>query len=266
MVDYVLAIPSYKREKTIQKKTLKLLDEHNISPEKVVIFVANDEEKENYSKELQNHKYGKNIVVGVPTIGAQRNFIENYYPEGTKLMMFDDDLNGVYIKKDKSLVPIDNLEKDFIEKGFMLCAEKNAKCFGLYAAANHFFMKHRIYESLCYIPGGTFGVIVEHNEFLKRRLNHGEDYEYSIRQYVHNGILVRFDDITIKSAFFKEPGGLQTIRTKQYIYDSIKEIQDTFPELCKMYIRKSTGNAELRLRDNAEQKGRLMYKIRTKKS
>ena len=84
--------------------------------------------------------------------------------------------------------------------------------------------------------------------------NHGEDYEYSIRQYIKNGILIRFDDITIKSKFFREEGGLQTIRTKEYIYKSIKKIQDTFPEYCKMYIRKSSGNAELRLRDNSGNK------------
>ena len=73
-------------------------------------------------------------------------------------------------------------------------------------------------------------------------------------KYIKNGILIRFDDITIKSKFFREEGWLQTIRTKEYIYKSIKKIQDTFPEYCKMYIRKSSGNAELRLRDNSGNK------------
>jgi hypothetical protein len=113
-------------------------------------------------------------------------------------------------------------------------------------------MLNRIYTKLCYIPGGVFGVIIQHDDFLQRKTNHGEDYEYSIRQYIKNKIVVRFDYITIKSKFFKEQGGLQTIRTKQYIYDSIKWIQDEFPEYCKMYIRKSSGNAELRLKDNSK--------------
>ena len=44
MIDYEIAIPSYKRPETIKKKTLKVLEGHNIPPEKINIFVANEEE------------------------------------------------------------------------------------------------------------------------------------------------------------------------------------------------------------------------------
>ena len=164
-------------------------------------------------------------------------------------MMFDDDLDGVYIKKENKLELIKDLEKDFIVKGFEECVKNKANLFGLYAAANAYFMKYRIYKKLCYIPGGVFGVIINHDSFLNRVTNHGEDYEYSIRQYIKNRILIRFDYITIKSKFFKEKGGLQTIRTKKYIFNSIHKIYNMFPEFCTMYIRKSSGNAELRLKD-----------------
>ena len=40
MIDYQIAIPSYKRPETIKKKTLKVLESHNIDPAKVTIFVA----------------------------------------------------------------------------------------------------------------------------------------------------------------------------------------------------------------------------------
>lgn len=223
-----------------------MLAEHNIPNDKITIFVADEEEYEIYKKSTEK-KY--EIVIGVPTIGAQRNFIERYYREGTHLVMFDDDLDGIFVKEEDTLVPIKSLIHDYIIPGFNELEKTGAKCFGIYAAANHYFMKHRIYTKLCYIPGGTFGIIVEHDDSLNRHTNHGEDYEYSIRQYIKNGKLVRFDDITLKSKFFREAGGLQTIRTKEYIYDSIKWIQDEFPDFCTMYIRKSSGNAELRLKD-----------------
>ena len=69
--------------------------------------------------------------------------------------------------------------------------------------------------------------------------------------------MVRFDDITLKSKFLREKGGLQTIRTKKYIYDSNKWIQDNFPDYCDMSIRKSTGNAELRLKDKIKDKNQI---------
>ena len=180
-MNYKIAIPSYKRPETIKKKTLLLLEEHNISKDIITIFVADEDEEKEYKSSLGSEY---KIVVGVPTIGAQRNFIEKYYPENTKLVMFDDDLHGVFLKDGSKIKPINNLEKDFIIKGFDLCEDNNAKIFGLYAAANGYFMKHRVYKKLCYICGGVFGVIVQHDEFLERKTNHGEDYEYSIRQYI----------------------------------------------------------------------------------
>jgi hypothetical protein len=247
-MNYKIAIPSYKRPETIKRKTLKIIDEHNINIDRVTIFVADKEEEQEYINSLGS-KY--KIVVGVPTIGEQRNFIEKYYKEGEKVLMFDDDIDGVFVKDGSKIKPIENLEEEFIIKGFNECEKTNAKFFGLYAAANGYFMKHRIYNKLCYICGGVFGVIIQHDPFLNRRTNHGEDYEYSIRQYIKNKIVVRFDYITIKSKFFKEEGGLQTIRTKKYIFDSINKIYSMFPSYCTMYIRKSSGNAELRLRDKS---------------
>jgi len=245
-MDYKIAIPSYKRPETIKSKTLELLSKYNIDKQRITIFVANKEEEEIYNKSL-NGKY--KIVVGVPTIGKQRNFIEQYYSEGTKLMMFDDDIDAVMRKNKNKLIPVIDLEKEVIQKGFDSCDQTKAKTFGIYAAGNPYFMKQRIYTKLCYIIASMFGVVVQHDPFLHRVTNHGEDYEYSIRQYIKNKSLVRLDYITVQSNYYKEPGGLQTIRTPEYVYNSIYQIQSMFPQYCKMYIRKSTGNAELRLKD-----------------
>jgi hypothetical protein len=247
-MNYKIAIPSYKRPETIKNKTLKIIEEHNIDINKITIFVADKMEEKEYKNSLGN-KY--KIVVGVPTIGEQRNFIEKYYPEKTKLVMFDDDIDGVFIKDGNKLKPIKSIEKDFILKGFDLCEKNNTTIFGMYAAANPYFMKHRVYKKLSYIIASMFGIIVNHDEFLERKTNHGEDYEYSIRQYIKNKKLIRFDDITVKSNYYKQEGGLQTIRTKKYIFDSINKIYSMFPDYCTMYIRKSSGNAELRLRDKS---------------
>ena len=253
-MNYQIAIPSYKRPETIKVKTLDLLQRHNIDKNKITIFVADDEELQIYNKSL-NNQY--KIVKGVPTIGRQRNFIERYYKQGTKLMMFDDDIDDVLKKHDKKLLPINNLEQEVIIKGFNECIKNKFYTFGIYAASNAFFMNHRIYTKLCYIIASMFGVIIQHDDFLKRHKNHGEDYEYSIRQYIKNKGVVRIDDITVKSNYYKEAGGLQEIRTKDYVYKSIKWIQDNFPDYCDMYIRKSTGNAELRLKDKIKDKNQI---------
>lgn len=254
MINYKIAIPSYKRPETIKKKTLRLLDEYGIDKNRITVFVANTDEECEYKKSLGTEY---KIVVGVPTIGKQRNFIERYYNEGTYLMMFDDDIDSVMRKDDNKLKPINDLYTDVIQKGFNECLKNNCNVFGIYAASNPYFMEDRIYTKICYIIASMFGVIIQHDKYLERQTNHGEDYEYSIRQYIKNGAVVRIDYITVKSNYYKEPGGLQEIRTKQYVYDSIKWIEDNFSDYCTMYIRKSSGNAELRLKDKTGNKNQI---------
>ena len=248
-MDYKIAVPSYKRAETIQNKTFKVFEHHKIDPSLVSVFVADKDEESIYKEALKDHPYGQNIIVGVPTIGAQRNFIERYYPEGTQLMMFDDDVQEVQRKNGNKLEPIDSLEDEIIIPGFTHCKENGSHVFGIYAASNHYFMKDRVYTKLCYIIASMFGVVVEHDENLQRITNHGEDYEYSMRQYRKHGIVTRFDNYTVKSNYYKEDGGLQEYRTKEYVRESIEKIAELFPDLCDMYIRKTTGFAELRLKD-----------------
>jgi hypothetical protein len=165
-------------------------------------------------------------------------------------MMFDDDIEEVQVKiSEQKLGRVEDLEKEIIQLGFDECEKVGAKTFGIYAAANAYFMKDRVYNELCYIIASMFGVIVEHDDYLARVTNHGEDYEYSLRQYVKNGVLARLDKYTVKSRYYKEEGGLQDVRTKEYVHSSIQIIADLFPELCTMYIRESTGHAELKLHD-----------------
>ena len=255
-MNYEICVPSYKRSDVIQDKTLRVLEEYGIDADRIKVFINAEEEGEyeNYSRALSTNPYTKNIeiVKGVPTIGKQRNFIEKFYPEGTRVMSFDDDIDEVQRKAgEQTLERVDDLEKEVIIRGFEACEEMDAKTFGIYAAANAYFMKHRTYNKLCYIIASMYGFIADHDTYLDRVTNHGEDYEYSLRQYVKHGVVVRLDDITVKSNYYKQAGGLQTVRTEQYIHDSIKWIAEEFPDLCEMYTRKSTGHAELKLRDKS---------------
>lgn len=257
--DYQICIPSYKRHDTVMKKTLAVLESYNVDPARIKVFVNAEEEGEyeNYTRTLASHEYTKDIEVvkGVPTIGKQRNFIEKWYPEGTYVMSFDDDIEEIQVKDgEQNLLRVEDFERDVVLRGFQACEDNNAKTFGIYAASNAYFMKHRTYTKLCYIIASMYGFIADPDPSLDRVTNHGEDYEYSMRQYRKHGVVVRLDDITVKSNYYKEEGGLQTFRTAENIKESIEWIANEFDDLCTMYIRKSTGHAELKLRDRSNGK------------
>lgn len=253
-MDYKVAIPSYKRAETLKEKTLSLLTRHSIDPEKVTIFVADEDEKQKYQQTLKDTPYN-NIVVGIVGMGAIRRFIQNYYPEGTYVMNFDDDLSECMKKiDDKTMVPVDNLEEEVILKGFKACEEHSSYLFGVYAAANPMFMNLRTSVGLYYCIGSCWGLITRHDKELSVTLDDKEDFERTLQHYVKDGKVVRLDNITVKSKYYTEDGGMQVTRTTDRIYDSAVNLTERFPDLCTMYIRKTTQHAELRLKDKRPKK------------
>lgn len=250
--EYKIAIPSYKRANTLKEKTLAVLDSHNIDPKKVTIFVGNRDELRDYQNVLKDTPYRHNIVVGEVGMGAIRRYIQRYYSEGTPVMNFDDDLSEVLMKEsDKKMVPVKNLERDVILRGFHACTDNDANLFGVYAAANAMFMKHRIAVGLYYCIGSCWGMFTRHDEDLKVTLDDKEDFERTLQHYVKDGKIVRLDDITVKSKYYTEDGGMQVTRTNDRILKSAEILAARYPDLCSMYIRETTGHAELRLRDTS---------------
>ena len=60
---YVVAIPSYRRPQTLKNKSLRVLQEHNIDPKRIDIFVADKEQENVYKNELPKGSYNR-IIVG----------------------------------------------------------------------------------------------------------------------------------------------------------------------------------------------------------
>lgn len=252
---YVIAIPSYKRAKTLKEKTLSVLADHNIDPKIVTVFVANQAEYDVYKAELADTAYGENIVIGREGLGPVRNFIaQEYYPEGQYIVNMDDDLQMVQKKiSEQKLGPVDSLFEEVIKPGFEALEETpGAHLWGIYAAANAFFMKERVAKGLYYVIGSMWGHINRHSEDLILTLEDKEDFERSLQYYEKDGVVCRLDNITVKSAYYKEQGGMQETRTSERITKSAENLVDRFPGLCTMYVRETTGHAELKLRDTRE--------------
>ena len=131
---YIIVIPSYNRADIIKVKTLALLHRHNISTNKINIFVANQLEYDIYYENIPAYLYNK-IIIGVIGLKNQRNYIMNYYPEGMHIVQMDDDLDSIVELVDavnstrthihtkqpiqKNIIPITNLNK-FILNAFKI--------------------------------------------------------------------------------------------------------------------------------------------------
>jgi hypothetical protein len=208
------------------------------------VFVV-DEVEYGYYKFVCN-KFGVELLIGKPTLHAQRNFINNYYPEGDLIVQIDDDIEAICVKiDDKKYDLVSDLDK-LICEGFERCSEFKTKLWGIGAVLNPYFMKHTISTDLKYVGGGFWGEIIDHNKELDVVLEDKEDFERSIRYYKKFGAVVRFNGYSFKTNAYKGAGGMQETRTETRIQESVDWLLKHFPEYCVLNENRKK-HAEVRL-------------------
>ena len=109
-----IVIPSYKRSSSINDKTLKVLNESGYLPTDIDLFVASEEEYDNYKKVVHEDI---NIIIGQPGLRNIRNFIFNYYDEGMHLLCLDDDIECIKVLRDGELVKLIDFRTE-VSEGF----------------------------------------------------------------------------------------------------------------------------------------------------
>jgi hypothetical protein len=259
-VDYVIAIPSYKRAETLKEKSLKVLKEYGIPAKKIHIFVADEEQHKLYKETLEPGTYGK-IITAIKGIGPVRNFIFDYFPVGKPVVSMDDDIKGFLEfdasekRHEKKLVSLERV----IQRGFSECKKAGCRLWGVYPVPNGFFMRDKVSTDLKYIIAcfeGFFNPGTKGPKGIKiNKMGHKDDYESSILFYKADGAVVRLNFIAPKTAYYTEEGGLQEykgkgqIRSPEGILEGAKWIVKTYPDFATLNLSKASGRAEVKLKD-----------------
>jgi hypothetical protein len=252
-MDYVIAIPSYRRANLLRDKTLTMLRTKGIPRERIFVFVANQEEHLAYQS-IDPDLYNE-MIIGVVGLVAQRQFITDYYPEGKHIIQIDDDvsdvdLTGVGVSKFK-----DYTLDEFFRYAFNDLIEKNAYIWGIYPVYNPFF-RHKNKETtdcLTFIVGTLFGYICRHSPDLHLSIaqKHGdnkEDVERSILFFLKDGKTVRYNKIGIITKFYGVSGGMGNFKNRlSPMLEASKELQAKYGEMGRIKTRK-TGMTEFVLK------------------
>jgi len=255
-VDWVIAIPSYKRAETLRDKTLKVLQHYKIPTEKIHVFVASKAEYDNYKAILDPKSYG-HLIIARPGMAAVRNYITRHFPVGKPIFNMDDDIRGFLEYSEgakRNERPLRSLTSA-IDAGFTAARKTGFRLFGFYPVANGYFMKNTCTTDLRYIIGSVWGII-NPGPILTVTIDDKEDYLRSVMMYVLDGGVLRFNSIAPESAYYKEPGGMQEERTMQRIEGSAKAMVAAFPDLVKINLTKKSGMPEVRLRDQRPEEER----------
>lgn len=243
-MNYVVCVPSYKRSKLCNDKTLSTLRRLNIPKEHVNVFVANKEEYDEYERDLDKSLYNE-IVSGEKGLVKQRDFIERKYKEGQHIIFFDDDVSDI----DLSMSDIFRKKSlDFFFKAaFEECEKKNSYIWGVYPVFNPFFRKDRpeITVGLKFIVGCFYGIInrpklKDIKLTITRENSQKEDSERTLRYYEHDGLTIRFDKIGIKTVFYGKEGGLGRFEERLKPQEiATKLLLKKYPDYGTLMVRKS---------------------------
>ena len=244
MVDYKIAIPSYNRIQQVEHRTLNFLFRHNIDHSKIYIFVHPFSYDE-YVEVLKPKYPTINIIESKCGIKNSRNYINQYFNEGDKIVEIDDDVEDlITLREDK---PLENLN-EFIEESFSMCGNG---IWGVSALTNKFFATLNDKFGLRSIVATFCGYVLDKS--IKLTLDLMEDHQRTILYYLKEKSILKRGWVGIKTKFWTLEGGLQIdldrdkrLQLQNYCSD---ELATSYPNLVFQRTRKN-GLKDIRFRRN----------------
>jgi len=258
------AIPSYQRSSLLASKTLAMLCHFQIPMENVYVFIVKEDQYSYESSLVSYINQGLHLEIGPLGLHHMRNYIRSYFPEGCELIQLDDDIEDLYsMQEDSSIEDIKSCKRyplykmtlqefhSMIDAAFHYLRQHQLHLFGIYPVRNGYFMKDlpEITLDLRFCVGVFWGCINQHKNELQLELEEKEDVERTLRYYVQDKGILRFNRIVPKTNYYKTPGGMQA-RPYSRI-DSSKAscnyLMTHFKPYCKLYTSKKSGIYEIRL-------------------
>ena len=246
-MSWVVAIPSYRRAAILQSKTLTFLREGGVSPDRIYVFVANEQQKTLYEEHVDRDLYNE-LVVGELGLVNQRRFITEYFLPGKQILFCDDDVSVMKIRVNPHKLERVNLLTPIIQSCFTNCITAGSSIWSVYPVMNSMFMSDTMTVDLKLMMGGFFGIINMPDPAYQLTLGDAlEDKERTLRYWTRDGIVVRFNQLCVKADIFT-PGGLDCPERKANTEAATTALTNEFPDLAKRFYKTRLGIWDIRFK------------------
>lgn len=263
-LNMIFVIPSYNRAHVLKTKTLSLLDRFHIPYTKIHVFLVDDPiEREAYAYVMD---MGLHVHFGPKGLHHMRNHISKTFPAGTRMVCLDDDIDDlVYMREDTSINDIKSAKRypllqypttqfvTWLEDTFAWMEDHDVHLFGIYPVKNGYFMKSLppITTDLRFCVGAFWGCINQPD--VQLMLEEKEDVERTLKFYVRDRSVLRFNHIAPVTKYYKTNGGMQAngVDRKSAAKHSAEKIVATFPDLSYLYTGKKSGVIEVKFKNSS---------------
>lgn len=240
--EYIVCVPSYKRAEVCNNKTLTTLHDNKINSKQIYVYVANKEEYDIYEKTLDKKYYHK-LIIGKKGLVPQRQFIMNSWPQNKHIVFLDDDVEKIDLSLSTQFKK-HNLDY-FIQYAFKECEKHKSYIWGVYAVFNPFFRKARkeMTTDLNYIVGAFYGIINRPNLkslqlTITKENGQKEDVERTLKYFIHDGIVLRFNKIGFVTKYYGKEGGLGRFEDRlKPMMEASKELKQKYGEYGEIKVR-----------------------------
>lgn len=250
---YTINVPSYQRPDTIEAKTLTTLDRHGIDRDRITVWVADEHEHDAYRTALRDEW---DIKVGAPGLVNARIAYHTHHAPGTPIVNIDDDVTRIMVADGKKLADFPGNLDRFFTDAFATCQAEGTRLWGINAAANPMYLNNRYTVGLRYTIGALFGSYAGDPIFTHETRtgeSSGEDFEATLMAFARDGATLRYDGVTIKTAYFAG-GGIDAELAAHGIPDRqtdhhrrLNEIAARYPGIASTYT-KAGGVTNIRLK------------------
>lgn len=132
---------------------------------------------------------------------------------------------------------------------FKYCNNNSIYLWGIYPVENAWFMSPEPTTKLKFIVGPCFGIINRYNKELKLTIDEKENVERTLQYWKLDGKVLRLNNITLRTQYYKVPGGMQDEGKDRKVeaLKSAEYLHARYPSLTKIYLGKKSGHPELKL-------------------
>ena len=236
-MNFCIVIPTHKRDAMIRKKTLSLLNRHNIPHNKIYILPSDT----TYFENKENENYN---VLNLPAkdILESRNSIIDYFPQNQQIVEMDDDIDDI-INKDKSPV------KDLMNLINYCFNTSGGNLWGFNSNDNMFYSDGKLKIGLYSIINSVCGY--ENDKDIKLNYREKEDFDRVIQHFMKNKPVYKFTKWGIKTKYWTNKGGLQDLYNESIRNNIQKQMAD---RLCNEYpllvykLERKNGKTDIRFK------------------